>query len=127
VWGGLLNVNVQYLLRYVLEDPRVPTGTDFASAVATQQAILNSQTRRVQHGASFRIAYKWMHETLETECAAVADAGPRGVAVRPKVMYAVTDDWKALVGAEIFRGEAASRFGLLRPNSTGYLEVRLSF
>ena len=48
-------------------------------------------------------------------------------AVRPKVVYAVTDDWKVLVGAEIFRGETSSLFGLLRPNSTGYLEVRWSF
>ena len=95
--------------------------------MATQQAILNSQTQRVQHGASFRIAYKWLHETLEAECAAAADAGPRGAGSAAKVIYAVTDDWKALVGAEIFRGEAASLFGLLRPNSTGYLEVRWSF
>jgi hypothetical protein len=127
-FGGLLNVNVQYLYRYVFEDPAAPTsGGDFASMVAAQQAILNSQTRRAQHGASFRIAYKWLHETLEAECAAAAYAQPSGATVRPKVVYTVTDHWKVLVGAEIFRGETSSAFGLLRPNSTAYFELRWSF
>lgn len=134
-WGGLLNLNVQYLFRYVLDDPeadlqvRLNEGESdgFASVVATQQAILNSQTRRAQHGTSFRIAYKWLHETLEAEVAAAAYVRPKGATVRPKVVYAVTDDWKVLAGAEIFRGERSSLFGLLRPNSIGYIELRWSF
>jgi hypothetical protein len=126
-WGGLLNLNVQYLFRFVLDDPRLPTATGFAPLVAAQQAILNSQTRRVQHGASFRLGYKWLHETLEAELSAAAYAGPQGAAVRLKLAYALTDNWKALVGAEIFRGAAASLFGLLRENSTAYLEIRWNF
>jgi hypothetical protein len=39
----------------------------------------------------------------------------------------VTDDWKVLVGAELYRGDSSSVFGLLRPNSTAYLEARWSF
>jgi hypothetical protein len=127
-WDGRLNLNVQYLFRYVMDDPAMPAGgSDVASVVATQQAILNSQTLRAQHGASFRIAYKWLHDTLEAELAAAAYAGPSGAALRPKIVYAVTDDWKALVGAEIFRGETTALFGLLRHNSTGYVELRWSF
>jgi hypothetical protein len=42
-------------------------------------------------------------------------------------VYAVTDDWKAVLGAEVFRGEQSSLFGLLRPNSVGYVELRWSF
>jgi hypothetical protein len=127
-FGGLLNLNVQYLFRYVRKDPSTPSDeTDFASVVAAQQAIVNSQTQRAQHGASLRIGYKWLHETLETECAAAGYTEPSGATLRPKITYAVTDHWKALAGAEIFRGEAASAFGLLRRNSTGYLELRWSF
>jgi len=133
-FGGLLNVNVQYLFRYVMDDPeagltpRTFEGTaSFASAVATQQAILNSQARRVQHGASFRLGYKWLHDTLEAEIAAAAYATPSGAALRPKLAYALTDHWKVLVGAEILRGETASLFGLLRQNSTVYSELRWSF
>ena len=125
---GQLNLNVQYLFRYLLNEPVRPDGSNtFAAAVAAQQAIVNSQTRRAQHGASFRLAYKWLHDTLEAECAAAAYAAPRGAAVRPKVVYAVTDSWKALVGAEILRGEASSPFGLLDRNTTGYVELRWSF
>jgi hypothetical protein len=127
-FDGRLNVNVQYLGRVVVRF-RGPAG-DVASgdaAVAQAQAILSSQTRRAQHGASMRASYKWLHETLETEWAAVAYAGPRGVAVRPKVTYAVTDRFTLLAGAEVFRGEDASVFGLLRANSTAFLEARLSF
>lgn len=115
-FGGSLNVNVQYLFRYVLDGP--DTGL---------QAILNSQTRQVQHGASFRAAYKWFHDTLEAECAAVGYAAPTGVAIRPKVVYALTDHWKVLGGAEILRGETASLFGLLERNSTAYGELRFGF
>jgi hypothetical protein len=126
-FGGQLNLNVQYIFRYVREDPPPAEGTDFASIVAAQQAIVNSQARRAQHGASLRIAYKWLHDTLEAECAAAGYAEPAGATLRPKVSYAMTDHWKALAGAEFFRGDAASAFGLLRRNTTGYLEARWSF
>ena len=130
-WDGRLNLNVQYLYRYVLDDPGMGLTThvhdEFASGVAAQQAILNSQTRGAQHGASFRVAYKWLHDTLEAELAAAGYGGPRGATVRPKVVYALTDDWKVLGGAEFFRGETASLFGLVRANSGGYFEVRWSF
>ena len=138
-FSGSLNVNVQYLFRYVLADPEagLKTGNHeslktrdyegFVSAVAAQQAILNSQTRRAQHGASFRLGYKWLHDTLEAEVAAAAYAAPSGAALRPKVAYALTDHWKVLLGAEVLRGESASLFGLLRQNSTVYSELRWSF
>jgi hypothetical protein len=113
---GNLNVNVQYLFRYVLDGPD-----------AGLQAILNGQTRQAQHGASFRVGYKWLHDTLEAECAAAGYAAPSGGAIRPKVVYALTDHWKALGGAEIMRGETSSLFGLLERNSTAYGELRFSF
>ena len=131
-WRGLLNLNVQYLYRRVLDDPQAALSPgmyrdEFTSKIAMQQAVLNTQTQAVQHGASFRIAYKWLHETLEGELAAAAYASPRGATMRPKITYAVTDHWKLVAGAELFRGETASLFGLLRPNSDGYFEVRRSF
>ena len=127
-WDGQLNLNVQYLCRHVLDDPaRFTELPDAAALVAAQQSILNSQTRRTQHGASLRLASKCRHDTLEGEIAAVAYGGPSGLALRPQVVYAVTNDWKAVIGAEVYRGETASSFGLLRPNSTGFTELRWSF
>ena len=121
-------MNVQYLARAVVRFRELPADSPpEIAAVAGSQAILSSQTRRTQHGASMRASYKWLHETLETEWAAVAYAGPRGIAMRPKVTYTVTDRVTLLGGAEVFRGEDASVFGLLRPNSTVFLEARWGF
>ena len=123
-----LNLNVQYLFRFVRGHPTVHAGLSATEAgVAELQGILNSQATRVQHGASFRLSHKWLRETLEGECAAAGFFGPDGLALRPKITYAVTDRWKLLVGAELYRGDSSSVFGLLRPNSTAYLEARWSF
>jgi hypothetical protein len=129
-----LNLNVQYLFRYVVDYQPAPVPLPLDSrasllhaTVASQQAVLSSQAKRVQHGMSFRVAHKWMRETLEAECAAAAFFGPRGLNLRPKITYSVNDHWKVLVGAEIYRGESSSVLGLLRPNTAGYLEARWSF
>ena len=48
-------------------------------------------------------------------------------ALRPKVTYALTDRWKAILGADVFRGDRRSFFGNLRDNTTAYAELRWSF
>lgn len=122
-YDGRLNLNLQYIGRVVFGD----SDSDEGSALATQQAILSSQTRRVQHGASMRASVKWLHETLETELAGLVYASPRGVVARPKVSYALTDQVKVSGGVEVFRGSDASLFRMLRPNSVLYTEVRWGF
>lgn len=123
-----LNLNVQYVYRFIRHDHGVVEGLSPSEAgIAGLQGIVNSQTRRVQHGASLRVAYKWLRETLEGEFAAVGFFGPDGVALRPKMTSALSDSWKVVLGAELYRGESGSLFGLLRPNSTAYVEARWSF
>lgn len=127
-FSGRLNVNVQYLGRRVIRwSPLSSEAPPREAALAVQQAVLSQQTRRTQHGATIRASYKWLQETLEAEWAAVAYTGPRGVALRPKATYAVNDHLTVLAGAEVFRGDEASLFGLLRPNSTAFLELRWGF
>jgi hypothetical protein len=122
-----LNLNVQYLYRFVRGWTVHTELSPIQAGVAELQGVLNSQAARVQHGASFRVSYKWLRETLEGECAAAGFFGPDGLALRPKVTYALTDRWKVLMGAELYRGDSSSAFGLLQPNSTAYLEARWSF
>jgi hypothetical protein len=123
-----LNVNVQYLYRFVAHfrspDPDAPS---LVNLVALQQAALTGQTRRHQHGASARISYKWFHDTLEAEVAAAGFARPSGSVLRPKITYAVSDRMKVLVGGELYRGDRASQFGMLRDNSGAFAEARWSF
>jgi hypothetical protein len=123
-----LNINVQYLYRFVAHfrspDADAPS---FVNLVAIEQAALTGQTRRHQHGASARISYKWFHDTLEAEVAAAGFARPSGSVLRPKITYAVSDRMKVLVGGELYRGDRASQFGLLRDNSGAFAEARWSF
>ena len=59
--------------------------------------------------------------------AAAGFARPSGSVLRPKITYAVSDRMKLLVGGELYRGDRASQFGMLRDNSGGFAEVRWSF
>ena len=123
-----LNVNLQYLFRYVVRHRSpvdVPDGV--ARGVATEEALVANELDEIQHGASLRISQKWLNETLEAEVGSIVTFTRLDFAVRPKVTYSVTDRWKVVVGGDIFRGERRSFFGRLRDNSTGYAEVRWSF
>jgi len=123
-----LNINVQYLYRFVAHfRPPDPDAPLFVNLVAIEQAALTGQTRRHQHGASARISYKWFHDTLEAEVAAAGFARPSGSVLRPKITYAVSDRMKVLVGGELYRGDRASQFGMLRDNSGAFAEARWSF
>ena len=123
-----LNINVQYLYRFVAHvRPPDPDAAPFVNLVAIEQAALTGQTRRHQHGASARISYKWFHDTLEAEVAAAGFARPSGSVLRPKITYAVSDRMKVLVGGELYRGDRASQFGMLRDNSGAFAEARWSF
>jgi hypothetical protein len=120
-------LNLQYIGRVVLNFLEPADTTSSVRELAVQQAILSSQSRRVQHGASMRSSVKWLHETLETELAAMTWAAPRGVVLRPKVTYALSDRVLISSGGELYRGSEQSLFRMLRPNSTGYLEARWGF
>jgi hypothetical protein len=127
-YRGELNVNLQYIFRFVVNYPPNPAGDGgFADMIAKEEAIIGNQTTRVQHGASARISNKWLHETLEGELGVVGYFNPRGILVRPKVTYSFSDHWKTIIGGEIYRGDDRSVFGLLRSNSVAYVEARYSF
>jgi hypothetical protein len=123
-----VNVNAQYLLHYMTDD------TDFAAIadpverlVASRAALLNNQRRRMQQGATFRIAYTGLNDTLVAELAAGGYFTDKSGGVRPKATYALSDTVKVIVGADIFFGADDSYYGQIKTNSTGYAELRYSF
>jgi len=126
-YRGELNLNLQYLLRYVVDYTPPNNGNGQLNVLAEQEAILSDQAVRVEQGMSTRISNKWLHETLEGEFAAVTYFSPKGVLIRPRVAYSVTDHWKLVIGGELYRGDKHSVFGLLRQNSVSYFEARYSF
>ncbi|MBI3628543.1 MAG: hypothetical protein HY217_02980 [Candidatus Rokubacteria bacterium] len=123
-----LNINVQYFTR-VIYGFRSPFEVQNAlqRALAIQQAVVTNQLDQVQHGISLRVSYKWFHETLEAELASALSLTRLDYTLRPKVTYALTDRWKAIVGADVFGGDRVSFFGNLRDNTTAYAELRWSF
>ncbi len=123
-----LNVNLQYLFHLVFRHrPAREIQDPVERSVAIQEAAIANQVDRVQHGMSLRVSHKWLNETLEAEVGAVLFFTRLDFVVRPKVIYALTDRWKATVGADIFRGDPQSFLGRLRDNSTAYAELRWSF
>jgi len=123
-----LYFNVQYVLR-VINDYRNPNdvANPINRAVAVEQATINNQLDEIQHSLTFRLSKKWLNETLETEVGSVLGLARLDYAVRVKAKYAITDHWRATVGADIFRGPSPSFFGRIRDMSTVYVEVRWDY
>jgi hypothetical protein len=123
-WLEHLNVNAQYVRRVVRHHAPLDAT---ASPLMVLNRTLANEGEPTQHGATLRVAHKWLRETLEVEWASVATADPWGYAMRPRLSYAVTDHWTVAGGADVTGGSAASPIGLLRDNSGGFAELRWSF
>lgn len=123
-----LNVNIQYYLRHVTNysDPQA-IADPLLRTVAIQTAALWNQFSRSQHGLSVRASNKWFNETLEGEIAAVASFGRSNYFIRPKLVYAFTDNVKGSLGLDIYRGESNTFFGRLRDNSLLFAEMKYGF
>lgn len=123
-----LNVNVQYYLRQVsnYSDPQ-NIANPLLRSVAIQGAVLSNQFDRFQHGVSIRVSDKWFNETLEGEIAGIASFGRSNYFIRPKLVYAFSDNMKGSLGLDIYRGESNTFFGQLRNNSLLFTEMKYGF
>ncbi|HEY3325776.1 MAG TPA: DUF1302 family protein [Novimethylophilus sp.] len=123
-----LNINLQYYVRYVsrYQNP-ASVANPALRTVAIQGAVISNQFDRFQHGMTFRISDKWLHETLEGEVAGIASFTRRDFALKPKLVYSFNDHWKSTFGANLFRGEDNTFYGRLRDDSTVFMEIRYSF
>ena len=121
-------INVQYLMHHVLdyEDPRLIPAPG-PRLLAEKAALLNNQLTRTQHGASLRLAYTALNDTLTLELTAVGYFTDGSAALRPKATYALTDAVKLIAGVDLFFGEDDSFFGQLQENRTAYVEMRYGF
>jgi hypothetical protein len=123
-----LNVNMQYYFRHVTNysDPQAITDP-LLRTIGIQATALWNQFSRSQHGISARISNKWLNETLEGEIATVASFGRSNYFVRPKLIYAFTDNVKGSLGLDLYRGESNTFFGRLRDNSLLFSEIKYGF
>ncbi|HEX7926800.1 MAG TPA: DUF1302 family protein, partial [bacterium] len=123
-----LNINAQYIYRQVddWQDPHKIVNP-LAQALAVQNAIFSQQLHRIENGASLRISYQFLNETLTTEIAAVQFFQEGDAVVAPKITYKWTDTVRITVGGQYFSGKDESFFGSQKDNSATYLEVRWGY
>jgi hypothetical protein len=85
-FGGVLNINAQYLYRRTFDFvPPSFISNPSTRLLAEQVDLLSNQLAPDMHGASFRINYKAWNETLESEVAAVRWFKKGDSAISPKV------------------------------------------
>lgn len=119
---------MQYVFRQTgsYQDPTKISGP-LARTVAVQDAVAAGQLTPTQNGMSTRIGYKWFHETLEAEVAAVGYFEKGDSLVRTKVLYHWTDTLRVTVAQETYSGPDTSFFGLQKKNSATIAEMAYGF
>jgi hypothetical protein len=123
-----LTINSQLFMRRVNhyanpEDIANPGVQPFA----IQNAILNNQYDKQQYGLTLRIAKKWFNETLEGELAGSLLLKRSGYLIRPKLVYAYSDNIKFIGGFEYFAGSDNTAYGRQEKNRALFAEARYFF
>jgi len=123
-----LNLNVQFFQRRVsaYRNPKTIRDANVRS-IAIFNAILGGEFDRTSNGISFRISDKWLHDTLEAEVFGIVNFNHGDAFARPSLTYTISDQWKATIGAELYRGPELSQFGGQRANRGLFAEARRSF
>ncbi len=126
-WGEL-NINSEYLYKKTFDfhDPSTISDPN-VQALAQEEQTIGNQVTSDAHGLAFRINYKALHETLESEIAVVAWSQKKDSFVQPKVSYAFTDRIKGIIGAHLWSGPRNSPLGQLRDVTAGFGELRYGF
>jgi hypothetical protein len=122
-----MTLNVQWLHRTIRDftDPQTITGP--FGQVALGNALIHNQFDKQQDGFSLSLRDKWLHETLTAELSGVYFIERHDYLIKPKLQYALTDQWQVSLLAELYQGPENSFFGGLRKNSLVYAELRYQF
>ncbi len=119
-------VNVQYVHRHAMDWKSAKSVSDpNLRRLAEQVQILALQSSAEFAGASLRLNYKMLHDTLMPELTLYGWFN-NGF-FRPKITYAFSDQLQGIVGGEVYAGSDDSLFGRLRSTSSAFLEFRYLF
>ncbi len=94
--------------------------------IAWRQAATSHQTAATQVGMTWRLASRWLNDTLMAETSGVVVWPARDGVWRTKLNYALNDHWNFQTGADYYFGPDHSFFGQLSKNSLVYVQLRLS-
>ena len=125
---GNFSLNSQFLYRRIFNGvPEGVSGSALSKILSRQVALNANQTHEHIPGVSLRPAFKAWNDTLEVELAVVAWFKNQDSLLRPRVSYAISDQLKAIAGAQMYRGPHESFFGRLHRQSNAFAELRASF
>lgn len=125
-FGDNTSLIVQYYGRRVFHRYETISGL-VDDQIALYNALFTSQLDTWQNGISVRFNKKWWNNTLDLDLTYAINFERTNWLLRPKVTYDLTDEWKIMVGGEIYKGNDVSQFGFLEDNTTAFAEVRWSF
>lgn len=125
--GDTTTLGLQGSLQRVMDfaSPDAPAAP-FASEIAWRQAATSHQTAATQAGITWRLARRWLNDTLMAETSGVVVSTAGDGVWRTKMNYAVSDHWNLQVGSDYYFGPELSFFGQLNKNSLVYVQLRLS-
>lgn len=127
-FDGDLNANLQLFWRHVVDHRDAADFPDPARRAMLTQAMASwSQTRRDQFGLTFRLADRWLHDTVEAEFAGAVSFTGHEFALRPRLVWRASDRVKLTLGADRYGGSRDTFFGQIRDLSNVFLEGQLGF
>ncbi len=93
--------------------------------VAWRQAALANQTSATQLGLIWRLASRWMNDTLTAEASGVLMASSPGSSLwRTRLAYAIDDHWQLHAGTDHYTGPRHSLWGQFRANRLAFAQLR---
>ncbi|MCW5830319.1 MAG: hypothetical protein KIT79_13515 [Deltaproteobacteria bacterium] len=125
-FGESANLIIQYFGKYVFHRYDTSMGLP-DDQFAQYNALFTGQLDTVQNGVSVRLDKKWWSDTLDLDLMGAVNFERTNWLIRPKLSYALTDEWKATVGGEVYGGKKVSQFGFLEDNTTAFAEMKWSF
>ena len=122
-----MNLNIQWLHQKVLHFQDRGNIAPPLVTIANGNALIFNQFDRQQDGIAVRLSEKLLNDALQAEIAGVYLFKRHNYVIRPKMQYALSDRWKAILLADFYRGPHNSFFGGVRKNTLAFLEVRYEF
>jgi len=97
-----------------------------AREIAWRQAALANQTGARQAGIVWRLASRWLNDSLWAEINGVYLNQPGSTLLRTRLTYAVSDSLQVQAGTDHFSGPQTSLWGQLRRNRLAFAQLRLA-
>ena len=120
-----LNLNLQGFIRWM---PRYqdPAGLPDPAArnVGALNATINGQESGISPGLTFRISELWWNDTLRAELLTITNFTRGDGYLRPLLSYDVSDHLRLSLGGNLYRGPRTAQYGVLKPDSGVFAELR---